>query len=42
MLPQARMLEHELTVKLETSVELKFDTHALDMVRREIVIVKLT
>lgn len=41
MLPLARMLEHELTVKLKTPVELKFDTYALDMVRRAIVIVKL-
>ena len=32
VLPLAKLLEHELTMKLETPVELKFDSYALDMV----------
>ena len=41
VLPLARMLEHELTMKLETPVELKFDSYALDMVSRATVVAKL-
>ena len=41
VLPLARLLEHELTVKLETPVELKFDSYALDMVSRATVVAKL-
>ena len=42
VLPLARLLEDELTRKLETPVELKFDTYALDMVSRATVVAKLT
>ena len=41
VLPLARMVEHELSVKLETPVELKFDSYALDMVSRATVVAKL-
>ena len=41
VLPMARLLEHELTAKLETPIELKFDTYALDMVSRATVVAKL-
>ena len=41
VLPLARMVEHELTAKLETPVELKFDSYALDMVSRATVVAKL-
>ena len=41
VLPLARLLEHELTAKLETPVTLKFDTYALDMVSRATVVAKL-
>ena len=41
VLPLARLVEHELTVKLETPVELKFDSYALDMVSRATVVAKL-
>ncbi len=40
--PLARMVEHELTGKLETDVRLKFDSYALDMVSRSQVVAKLT
>ncbi len=42
VLPLARILEHELTVKLETDVKLKFDAYPLDMVSRSQVVSKLT
>ena len=42
VLPLARLLEHELTMKLETDVKLKFDNYALDMVSRSNVVMKLT
>ena len=42
VLPLARLLEYELTMKLETDVKLKFDTYALDMVSRAQVVSKLT
>ena len=42
VVPLARVLEHELTLKLETAVKLKFDTYALDMVSRSQVVSKLT
>ena len=42
VLPMARMVEHELTRKLETPVSLKFDSYALDMVSRATVVAKLT
>ena len=41
VMPLARLLEHELTMKLETPVRLKFDTYALDMVSRATVVDKL-
>ena len=37
----ARLVEYELTVKLETPVTLKFDSYALDMVSRATVVAKL-
>ena len=42
VLPLARILEDELTRKLETEVRLRFDTYALDMVSRATVVAKLT
>ena len=42
VLPLARLVEHELSVKLETPVELKFDSYALDMVSRATVVAKLS
>ena len=42
VLPLARMVEHELTRKLETPVKLRFDSYALDMVSRATVVAKLT
>lgn len=41
VLPMAKLLEHELTQKLDTPVELKFDTYAMDMVSRATVVAKL-
>ena len=41
VLPLARLIEHELTAKLETPIELKFDSYALDMVSRATVVAKL-
>ena len=41
VLPMARLVEHELTLKLETPVELKFDSYALDMGSRATVVAKL-
>ena len=41
VLPLARLVEHELTAKLETPVDLKFDSYALDMVSRATVVAKL-
>ena len=41
VLPMARLLEHELTMKLETEVRLKFDAYPLDMVSRASVVDKL-
>ena len=42
VLPMARIVEHELTEKLETDVRLKFDSYAMDMVSRATVVAKLT
>ena len=42
VVPLAKILEHELTEKLEVSVRLKFDTYAMDMVSRSQVVAKLT
>lgn len=42
VLPLARLVEHELTLKLETDISLQFDTYALDMVSRAGVVQKLT
>ena len=42
VLPLARILEHELTEKLEASVKLWFDNYAMDMVSRSQVVSKLT
>lgn len=42
VLPLARLVEHELTAKLETPVQLRFDSYALDMVSRATVVAKLT
>ena len=41
VMPLARLVEHELTEKLETEVRLRFDTYALDMVSRAGVVAKL-
>ena len=41
VIPMAKILEHELTEKLEAEVSLKFDTYALDMVSRAQVVAKL-
>ena len=41
VVPMARMVEHELSTKLETPVELKFDSYPLDMVSRASVVAKL-
>ena len=41
VLPLARLVEHELSAKLETNVRLKFDTYALDMVSRATVVAML-
>ena len=41
VLPLARLVEHELTAKLETRVRLKFDGYATDMVSRATVFSKL-
>ena len=40
--PLARLVEHELTMKLETPVKLEFDSYAMDMVSRSMVVSKLT
>ena len=40
--PLARLVEAELTEKLEAEVKLTFDTYALDMVSRAQVVAKLT
>ena len=42
VLPLARILEAELTMKLEAEVKLKFDAYPLDMVSRSQVVTKLT
>ena len=42
VLPLARLVEHELSDKLETPVRLAFDSYALDMVSRATVVAKLT
>ena len=41
VLPLARLVEHELSAKLETPVKLRFDSYALDMVSRATVVAKL-
>ena len=41
VLPLARLVEHELSAKLETPVELKFDAYPKDMVSRAQVFAKL-
>ena len=41
VLPNARLVEHELSAKLETPVELKFDAYLKDMVSRAQVFAKL-
>ena len=41
VLPLARLVEHELTAKLETPVRLKFDNYPTDMVSRASVVSKL-
>ena len=41
VLPIARLVEHELSAKLETPVELKFDAYPKDMVSRAQVFAKL-
>lgn len=42
VLPLAKLVEHELSAKLDTPVELRFDSYALDMVSRAGVVQKLT
>ena len=41
VLPLARMVEHELSAKLDSPVRLRFDSYALDMVSRATVVAKL-
>ena len=41
VLPLARMLEHELTAKLETDVRLKFDSYPMDLAGRAMAFQKL-
>ena len=41
VLPMARLLEYELTMKLDSPVKLKFDTYAMDMISRAQVVSKL-
>ena len=41
VLPLAKIIEHELTEKLEADVKLVFDNYALDMVSRAQVVAKL-
>ena len=41
VLPMAKIIEHELTEKLEAEVKLVFDNYALDMVSRAQVVAKL-
>ena len=41
VLPLARLVEHELSMKLETPVELKFDKYPLDLVGRAAAFQKL-
>ena len=41
VLPMARVLEHELTMKLEAEVRLRFDGYAMDLVSRAQVVAKL-
>ena len=40
--PMARLIESELTRKLESTIKLKFDSYPLDMVSRSTVVMKLT
>ena len=42
VIPLAKILGHELTMKLETEVKLKFDSYPLDMVSRAQVVSKLS
>ena len=42
VLPMARLLEHELSMRLEAPIKLRFDSYALDMVSRATVVAKLT
>ena len=41
VVPIGRLLEHELTMRLETTVKLRFDAYPLDMVSRSQVVSKL-
>ena len=41
VVPLAKMLEHELSEKLETDIKLEFDSYAMDMVSRSQVVSKL-
>ena len=41
VIPLAKLLEHELSMKLETEVRLEFDSYAMDMVSRSTVVNKL-
>ena len=41
VLPLSKMLEHELSMKMETTVRLRFDNYAMDMVSRAQVVEKL-
>ena len=42
VLPLARIVEHELTRKLETDIRLRFDAYPMDVVSRATVVHKLT
>ena len=41
VLPLAKLLEYELTMKLETPVKLRFDSYPLDMQSRSTTVAKL-
>ena len=41
VVPLARLLEHELTTRLETEVKLRFDSYPRDQVARSTVFAKL-
>ena len=42
VLPIGRLIEHELTMRLEATVKLRFDSYPMDVVSRATVVSKLT